>query len=449
MKRDKTPTPLSFSAPNFDNSGNFKELEKKRGQKTGTVSTSKEYSTTGVCGTNCCIMIDFFPPRLVRGKTRWYIEFYQRDPVDGIRKRHRETFDLNRIHNIRERQKAARSIILEITRRLPEGYPYDPSLYHRAVSVSAKEALRQGLEAKKNLRHESYMSYKSKHDKFLRYLESRNLADIPVAVIDSNLVMDYSDHINRQGISARGHNNDISDLHALFTEIKKRKLIQANPFFDAPKRKVSEKYRQPIDPVDMIIILDEAKHSDKSLYLSCLLLFYCMIRPKEQRYLKVDMFNFQKAILTIPGDIAKNHKTQTVTIPDQLREILFELRVDTLSKDQYILAPHGELGANTPVGKSLMSNHYRDLIRRLHKEGMISSIIGNTLYSWKDTGMDFLAAVLPDAVKLRNQARHHSLQETQIYLSRRPIADLSIRVKHRLPELKEDSTIARTKRTGA
>lgn len=61
----------------------------------------------------------YLPARLVVSRQRWYITFYQTDPVTGKRVRHRDTFDLNRIPSIRERTQAARMIIHEINAKLP------------------------------------------------------------------------------------------------------------------------------------------------------------------------------------------------------------------------------------------------------------------------------------------------------------------------------------------
>lgn len=67
----------------------------------------------------------FLPARLVNGKMRTYILYYQTNPVTGIRERFRETFDLNRIKSKQERLKRARQIIKEINERLPHGYPFE------------------------------------------------------------------------------------------------------------------------------------------------------------------------------------------------------------------------------------------------------------------------------------------------------------------------------------
>lgn len=43
--------------------------------------------------------------RLVEGATRWYVLYYQTHPSTGKLERFRETFDLNRIANLKKRRK--------------------------------------------------------------------------------------------------------------------------------------------------------------------------------------------------------------------------------------------------------------------------------------------------------------------------------------------------------
>lgn len=68
--------------------------------------------------------VPYLAARLAIKKDRWEIVFYQTDPTDGKRKRHRETGDLNRIKDLRERKKQACALVTKINAMLPEGYPY-------------------------------------------------------------------------------------------------------------------------------------------------------------------------------------------------------------------------------------------------------------------------------------------------------------------------------------
>ncbi len=50
------------------------------------------------------------PPRVVRASDRWYISFYASDE-QGERKKYRPTFNLSRIHNLKEREARAQEIV--------------------------------------------------------------------------------------------------------------------------------------------------------------------------------------------------------------------------------------------------------------------------------------------------------------------------------------------------
>jgi len=379
------------------------------------------------------IMIDFLPARLVRARDRWYICYYQRDPVDGIRKRHRDTFDLNRLATVRERTAAARIIIQDINSKLPYGYPYEKEHYTRTISMPADEAIAMSMSTKNDLRQATINSYRSTSNKFLQYLEQKKLLQAPVGSIDESLAQAYSDHLQRTGISGCTHNNDIAELKAIFSVLKDRRIIFENPWCSIKKRRVKSKTRKPIRDNDVLTILEYLKANDKSVYLSCLLLYYCMIRPNEQRYITRSQIDLARSIIYINGERAKNHKDQIVTLPDEFHDIMISLGIDELKPRDYILGYASSIGSPTPIGKNTTSARYHDHILFLYNRGRISTREGNTLYSWKDTGGDALAYKINDAVKLKNQFRHHSLDETQAYLSGLLKADPSIKNNHILP----------------
>ncbi len=381
----------------------------------------------------CIIMIDYLPARLVRAKDRWYICFYQTDPVDRIRRRHRDTFDLNRIDSISMRMDAARTLIRQINAKLPYGYPYETSMYTRTVSMPVNEALDYVLEIKSDLRPATIQSYRSNCKKFKQFLATRKLDSIPIGSVDESLAIAYSDHIVRSGKAAVTHNNLIDEMKGIFNLLLKRKIIFHNPWLVISKRREAPKRRKPVPAADIYTILNYLEANDKTTYLSCLLEFYCMIRPNEQRYLQRHQIDLDASVISINGEYAKNHQDQVVTIPDEFKETLINLGINRLAPSDYLLGYADSIGSRKPIGKNTTSGRYTDHISNLYASGQISSRTGNTLYSWKDTGGDHLKKSIKDAVRMKNQFRHHSLEETQKYLSQSTTADKKIRKRHNLP----------------
>lgn len=388
----------------------------------------------GRYATTLTVMIDYRPARLVKTKDRWYIVYYQTNPVSRSLERFRSTFDLGR-YPIEHRIQAASEVISRINSRLPYGYPFDEDFYSRNVALTLRKAFDLVTASNEDLRHATKLSYASTSRKFLAFAESIKLADEPVEAITRKVAMAFSDHLNLKGLSGRSHNNDINEMRRVFNVMKSRELITVNPFDNIPKRREAEKLRRDVTKKEMEVILTYSFEHDKSVFLSCALLFFCLIRPNEQRNLKRKNFDLDCQTIVVDGYYSKNRKTQTVTIPDQLKTILVELGILELDPDQYVIGPRNCLGRETPIAKSGISNRYREIIQSLHKSKELKNITGNHLYSWKDTGASYMRASGIDAFSLQEQGRWHSLAMAQKYLSERTTANDSIRRKHLIPTM--------------
>ena len=436
-KKEKGNREISFSAQIRLNRLNINNVQPVKPEATDTVESQGTGARTIQHSENCIVMEHFLPARLVRTKTRWYISFYQTNPASGERERIRATYELGRIP-IEFRLEYAKDKIKEINARLPLGYPFDENDYQKKVlenkiSMSAAAALDLVLKLKQQtVRKESSDSYSSIINKFKKFLLEKEKLNGSIKAITEMVAIEYSDSITLKGLSGRSHNNDIRELRGFFKLLKKRKIIKKNPFKSIDLKKEEEKKRRPIPFAHRQIILDHLKENDVSVYLSVLMLYFCMIRPKEQRFIKIEQIELQNSIIRVYGTHSKNHKTQIVTIPNQFKEILIELRVDKLPSQLYILNSKTLLGKSTPVGKSLMSNRYRAIIQDLFQRGVLSNITGNQLYSWKDTGGDSMAMSIKNAKRMQNQFRHNSLSETEKYLSQQRSADKKVMVKHTL-----------------
>ena len=378
-------------------------------------------------------MNDYLPARLVRAKDRWFISFYQTDPLDRIRRRHRETYDLNRVENKHQRLELAKNLIRKINAQLPYGYPHEHGLYFRSVSMPVDEALNYALETKSDLRPATLHSYRSTCKTFKSFLTNQRMETIPVGSIDKSIAFAYSDFIIKSGKAAVTHNNVIDELRCIFNVLKERDIIFNNPWVGIRKRREAPKKRKPVPSSDITTILEYLFENDKSVYLSCLLEFYCMIRPNEQRYIRQCQVDLERSVIQIKPEFAKNHKEEIVTIPDEFKKTLISLGIEQLDPSYFILGYSSLIGSWKPIGKNTTSARYTEHINTLYAAGRISTKDGNTLYSWKDTGGDYMAGSINDAVRMKNQFRHHSLEETQKYLSQSTTADKKIRKRHNLP----------------
>lgn len=393
------------------------------------VPATPHHDLVGRYATTLTVMIDYRPARLVKTKDRWYILYYQTNPVSKTLERFRSTFELGR-YPIENRLEAAAEVINRINSRLPYGYPFDEDFYSRNVATSLRKAFELVTASSEDLRHATKLSYRYSMRKFMTFAESIRLADEPVEAITRKVAMAFSDNLTLQGLSGRSHNNDINEMRRVFNVIKSRDLITSNPFDNIPKRREAEKLRRALTKAEMDIILPYTLEHDKSVFLSCALLFFCLIRPNEQRHLKKPNFDIENHTIIIDGQYSKNRKSQTVTIPDQLKAILIELGLPDLDPAHYVIGPRDKIGRTTRIAKSGISNRYREIVQHLHKTGALKNITGNELYSWKDTGAASMRSSGIDAFSLQEQGRWHSLAMAQKYLAERTTANEFIRKNH-------------------
>jgi len=374
-------------------------------------------------------MIDYLPARLAILKDRWHFVYYQTDPSTGKRRRHRESFDIGRIP-VDQRKQRSQEVVDYINSRLPFGYPYDKDFYKVNVTMTSVEALQYVLMQSQDLRHATIKSYEYSARKFEKFLERIGLANQAVTCITKKVALSYSDYLTKSGLTARSHNNDVNEMKRVFNVLIEREILTVNPFVGVPRRKVEQKMRRPIAASDAIIILHHLRDNDVSVYFSCLLLYYCFIRPNEQRQLRRSNFDLDRSMVFIPGHYSKNRKDGYVTIPDEFKSVMYEIGFDRLKSGQHILGSKYALGNDHPVGKITMGTRYREILRALKKKGVLKDISGNSIYSWKDTGADFLSRCGVSGVSLKDQLRHHSLDETQTYISQSRSADTFIQKNH-------------------
>jgi len=124
--------------------------------------------------------------------------------------------------------------------------------------------------------------------------------------------------------------------------------------------------------------------------------------------LKKSHFHLQENVLKLTPDITKNHKSQIVTIPNELMPYLESLQIDTINETHYVFS------TKFMPGKMLKDSRYSGkkwsklrAALKLPKEIQF--------YSLKDTG---IKAMIDDGFnldKVRDQARHSSLEVTNKY----------------------------------
>ncbi len=161
----------------------------------------------------------------------------------------------------------------------------------------------------------------------------------------------------------------------------------------------------------LLAAIDE---QDEDLGLFVRFLYYCFIRPRELRRLRVGDILLEEGEIRVPGKVSKNAKTQFVVIPHCFLPHLAPL----------FDRPPGEYVFPSPADKSKPAG--KNTMYRRHKKFLDALGFGEgyTLYSWKHTGAVAAAKAGVSIKELQLQLRHHSLDETDKYLRQMGVKDM-------------------------
>lgn len=381
--------------------------------------------------------LPYLPAYLLKGG-QWRIIYHQTNPTTGKRKRKKPTFELNRIKNIDDRLKTASAILEKLNGEnglLRRGFPFlidfegNKITSNKTVSkwyqmfqekenehlkytnlVTAFEYVRD-LKVNSTDRKHSKKAYTDTFNSFTKWLIKQGLEELTVGEFSKYYAIKYMDFWT---IEKKVNNNTWNDRRSqalnFFSMLVDLEYLEINPFTRIKRKPKQKKIRRRFTSAERLQISAHIKENDEWLYYAILLLYYCFIRKSELRRLRFNMFDFSKGVINLPEDVTKNRKWDTVTIPKFLYKDFLKPNF-IKNKANYLLFGQGFKPHPTkPCGESTLNEKHRRVLNKLNLyDGTIS------IYSWKDTGMDDVSRLLKPR-DLQEQARHSSLEVTELYL---------------------------------
>lgn len=348
--------------------------------------------------------LSFRPAQYHTGKC-CFVSFYVLDPLTGNLTRRRVKVD----HVPKnERRRYAMALVNSINEKLYSGWnPLAERLKKTTVTIG--QAIDYYLAAKaKETRKDTMRSYRSFATSFGDWLKKGGLDGRFLISIGEDVLLDYLLEIE-DGLSARTYNNYITFLRGLFEWCKHRRWIAENPAQNLKTKRVDEKKRVII-PADIRAQILRYFEAENPNFVCVMMLCYRLfIRPKEICGLKVKDVDFADGLLTIPADVAKNHKERVLAMPEEIRVFM-----DSLSdapKDWYLFSNTSyEAGQRKkPMAPTRIDGTWEAMREALNLPSAYQ------FYSLKDTGItEMLEAGVP-AKFVKELADHHSLAMTERY----------------------------------
>lgn len=333
---------------------------------------------------------------------RWRIEWYVPHPdhVRGFRMVDYGT--INTGTTIEERTRIAAALIKAIINK-----PNEPTILEKVLDIG-----------KVNWRFKTLSAYST----IVKYFQQSYPNPERCTTFDVHKFLLQLKENGKTGNTIRKYRDS---LFTLYQSALKYELIRNNPVDKSERIKKSPQSLLFFSTDQIKVIKEDAEQSSPQLWLAIRMLFYCFIRPGEQRHMRINWINWEYGFIEIPGEFSKNGKTQKVSIPDHF---LFELQhLKNYPNNFYVLSKTGAPGITQLSIKWLNDTHTK-ILDKLKIRGRYA------FYSWKHTGAVMAVKAGINLKDLQNQLRHHSLDMVNEYLKNLGVMD-SPDLKRRFPVL--------------
>jgi integrase len=187
------------------------------------------------------------------------------------------------------------------------------------------------------------------------------------------------------------------------------KAISPNPFDEIPPFKAQKTPYSPFNAMQLRQIMQFLKENDPQLWLFARFIYSCLIRPNsELRLLKIKDIDFGRGTISVPAQIAKNGRFQTVIIPNALLKDIQHFK--KYPSEYFLFSKKNEPGEKQ-VSMNYFYNRFKKVLNHLEFSERYQ------MYSLKSTGaLDMLKAGAT-LKEVQKQGRWQSLDQMDTYLS--------------------------------
>lgn len=343
---------------------------------------------------------------------QWYVYFTCTDLVRKETKQFRYKLGINRVKEIRKRKKAAKEAVEAIKDLLyNDGFnPFEKSV--QGDKCILLDCLWDMFDIKKlSVRLRSRQTYKHAIDLLSRWMGIKSLSRMEVGDFQKKHAIEFVDWLQKEkSYKGKTVNSTVGDLKAMFYMLVDREICKSNPFTVIKKLKEEEGKNVAFTPYEIEKVLKYMRKVNIRLYYATQFVRYAFIRRTELTGIKVGNINLNSHTITIPADISKNGKHDSVTIPKSLEKIILEMGLNKADPDLYIFGKGLETCKSKLRRVADISDAHRDIIEALD---MRRELI---FYGWKHTGCVELYNIVKDPYVVCRQCRHSDIKMTMRYL---------------------------------
>lgn len=137
--------------------------------------------------------------------------------------------------------------------------------------------------------------------------------------------LEYVDYLKRERkYSSKTCNDTVGYLKTLFFMLVERDIIKSNPFCKIKKSKEEKGKNVAFTPEEIDKVIKYMKIHNERLYYATQFVRYAFIRRTELMYLKVHHISIENQTITIPSEVSKTGKQDSITIPRSLEKVIKE-----------------------------------------------------------------------------------------------------------------------------
>ncbi len=256
----------------------------------------------------------------------------------------------------------------------------------------------------------SYDKFRSELRIFQRWLVEQKLDNLDVSEFTEENAKAFFKNLDDIGRTGNTKNSYLLTIKAVWKLIiKKHRFIQ-DPFTDIPKYPKSTIPQRPIKRGIIGILKNDLEKTDPQLWLAAQFMYYCFIRPREMRYMRIMNLDLYDGKITLQSTITKANKTRTVEISDAFLSILInKYKLNTFPENFYIFTLEGKPGEKH-VGKNYFWSRFDAVRTRLNIPKDYK------FYGFKHTGAVAALKAGANIKDIQHQMGHSSIEITDEYL---------------------------------
>jgi integrase len=358
----------------------------------------------------------FTEPRIVNPediRTRGYVLTYQNG--NRIRLYNGSRLGLkcfpNRAKSLRDREKALKLLAFELKKLLEKGWNPDEIIKSDltvAIQTAAESfSLLAAAVEKEGLSQVYLRDLKGLCANFGVFLKSRKLDQLPIIKIGPDHIQSFLDGYKS---SPTNYMNRRRGLASLFTRLVDKKQVESNPVHMTPKIREVPTINIPYKKEQLQKVMRYLQANHEQLYLCCLIMYGCMIRPHQEiRLLRREHFNEDFTRITLSGKENKSRRNRTVPIPEYVQSELLRQGINQLEGGMNIFSRQ-----SVPFNLSYFNTAWTRIKEDIIEAGIITQ--EHTLYSFRHTAAVNMYLKTKDPFKIQQAFGHSSLRVTLTYL---------------------------------